>query len=403
MIAHISCSKCSESNIVAFQEILDLCLNYTDSVEALWFEQEAFIDISKCKPLEGFLREILTELRSICSGIKVGAGKNKLIAKIASQHPSNSPFIKPENTKEVLSKLPITKLWPLNERVQRDIIELGIGTIGELNEISEYALYCYFGDLSKNILTYAAGEDYNPITPNYPEKTFIFTRTLQGACDLSMIYGAMEEMVGDIGEKLDYFWQGAGSILLEVVCTDGNILKNGRKFSYPVYSKDYILNTGSTLFSKLSCQAPIDKMTLCLCVFSGNNNEGMGQANLFNYASTIQRKKADHVVLKINEKFNEDVLVYGKDVPTVSRYSWLVAPIHVSLGRKGNIRSFKWKGKWKKIGRHVDGWVEAGQWWKGEGEKNCFLVETEDGHLHQLFYDNKEKNWQLYSGIAPLL
>lgn len=58
-------------------------------------------------------------------------------------------------------------------------------------------------------------------------------------------------------------------------------------------------------------------------------------------------------------------------------------------------KAFFWAGKWHKVVRVLEEWRDTGEWWKGEGEKKFYRVETHWG-LFEILYDTATSSWRLY-------
>jgi len=68
--------------------------------------------------------------------------------------------------------------------------------------------------------------------------------------------------------------------------------------------------------------------------------------------------------------------------------------IQVQMDRERPMQ-FWWRGRWHQISRIEDFWLDAGEWWQGEGEKAFYRV-IAGGAVYELYYDRKDNVWGMY-------
>ena len=132
-------------------DVMELLRKYADKFEQVSID-EAFLDVSQsCLPFGGPL-ELAKRIKSDLKESEqltgsIGIAPNKSAAKIASdfQKPDGLTYIDPENVKEFLAPLPISKISGVGSKTERRLNQLGIKTIGELAAYSPKALYKRFG------------------------------------------------------------------------------------------------------------------------------------------------------------------------------------------------------------------------------------------------------------------
>ena len=75
-----------------------------------------------------------------------------------------------------------------------------------------------------------------------------------------------------------------------------------------------------------------------------------------------------------------------------------IHPINVKSysGYRGEERptSFEHEGRTLNVEEIIERWVERGVD-KDEGEKRCFRIKADDGHVYTLFYDSDQDHWFL--------
>lgn len=396
VIGYISCDGCRGITVQVFNKVLDRCVLYTPIIERCG-AFSAFIDITRCRPHQRVVRELFDDLSAICTGVRMGVGHNKLIARLAVEQGKGLGIIPYSKAKEFLKPLSVAKLWTVDENIRESLMELGITTIGELQEIPEAHLCGHFGAVGKALLACAEGEDVSSVIPNYPEWMLASCCSLPETEDLVVIEHAIQRVAGDISDKLEDGGLSAKGLFFLLTSSRGKVYKQYRSFVSPVYSKERIYQAGRVLFSKMKLSEPVIKLEMFavkLCKREFENLDILGNA------SREKKSEIQNIVSSINEKFGDDAVKTGDKLSTVGRLDWLTHPIRVKLGKSGKVQVFKWRGKWRRVERCMEHWIESGQWWTGDGEKQFFFVVSEDGSAYELFYDTSNDAWYLYAGLS---
>jgi hypothetical protein len=63
--------------------------------------------------------------------------------------------------------------------------------------------------------------------------------------------------------------------------------------------------------------------------------------------------------------------------------------VQVIGGEDGEPREFFWRGRWRRVLRVQEAWVDAGAWWAGEAPCWFFRVATEEG-MYELASEHPE-------------
>lgn len=56
---------------------------------------------------------------------------------------------------------------------------------------------------------------------------------------------------------------------------------------------------------------------------------------------------------------------------------------------------FRWRRRRIEIKRVIEGWREAGKWWRGDPEIAVWRVEGSDHGVYELAFDSEGKRWWL--------
>lgn len=147
------------------QKFIAILERYTPRLEKI-SPDEACLDISGLErtfksPL-ALAEEIKNSVREELSlSTSVGIGSSRVVAKIASEiiKPDNLTIVTPGEEKGFLAPLPIEKIPGIGRINKRLLNEMGIKTIGQLQEIPEDYLVTIFGRNGRKFAAYAIGRD----------------------------------------------------------------------------------------------------------------------------------------------------------------------------------------------------------------------------------------------------
>jgi DNA polymerase IV (DinB-like DNA polymerase) len=181
---------------------MDRLRKYADKLEQVSID-EAFLDVTKrCQTIEPMelARQIKAELKKredlTCS---IGIAPNKSAAKIASdyQKPDGLTYIHPEQVKEFLAPLPVSRISGIGKKTEASLNQLGIRTIGDLAKHSPRALYKQFGKTAVWLWAIANGEEHVEVQENYEMKSIGGEHTFDEDTD---DWGAVDRQLLDLVE-----------------------------------------------------------------------------------------------------------------------------------------------------------------------------------------------------------
>jgi len=173
----------------ASREIMEIFRRYTPLVEPLSLD-EAFLDVAGCERLHGDAvvigREIKAAiLKEVGLVASVGIAPSKFLAKLASDldKPDGFRVIQPDEIREVLDPLPVSKIFGVGERTAKRLEAMGVTTIGDLASREREDVLAEFGASGAWIHDLAHGLDARRVNPTREEKSHGMERTF--ADDLS--------------------------------------------------------------------------------------------------------------------------------------------------------------------------------------------------------------------------
>ena len=157
----------------ALQEIFG---QYTDLIEPVALD-EAYLDITTNKlgvPLGHRIAKMLKSDIRKCLGLTASAGlaPNKFLAKVASdlRKPDGLVVVMPGQVADFLRDLPVGRIPGVGKVTEEKLMEMGIGTIGQLAKAGLGKLTDHFGKRGLYFHHRSLGRDNDPVSPRREPK-----------------------------------------------------------------------------------------------------------------------------------------------------------------------------------------------------------------------------------------
>lgn len=146
------------------KELHKIFSRYSSKIEPISID-EAFLDITGQNSLliaKNIKEDIRIELKLTAS---VGISINKFLAKLASdvKKPDGLTIIKKEEAVEFLKPLPVSRLWGVGPKMERELNKLGIYYIEDIQRYDRNVLVSLFGKRGKEIYDFSYGIDLRPV------------------------------------------------------------------------------------------------------------------------------------------------------------------------------------------------------------------------------------------------
>ena len=146
------------------------------------------------------------------TGIVASAGiaPNKFLAKLASdlEKPDGLTIIEEDRVQEVLSPLPVSKIWGVGKKSNQVLAEMGIVRIGQLLQADYRQLERRLGNsMARQLYNLSRGIDDRPVAPREPAKSIgneiTFPEDIQGQ-------EAAEQVLLELSVKVGWRLRQAG-------------------------------------------------------------------------------------------------------------------------------------------------------------------------------------------------
>ena len=163
------------------KRVMALLRDYGDQLQQLSVD-EAFLDLTDLTTGDASLLalEIQRRIRDeIHLPASIGVATSKLVAKMASGRakPNGILVIAPSREAEFLAPLPVGELWGIGAATAARLEQIGIVTIGDLQQAAPRLLRHIFGDHAGAVIARAQGVDESPVRPEREIKSISEERT----------------------------------------------------------------------------------------------------------------------------------------------------------------------------------------------------------------------------------
>ncbi len=244
-------SRESEKIFAIYREITPL-------VQAVSID-EAYLDVTEHLGEWGTATAVATEIRRRVREergltVSVGAGPNRLIAKIASdfRKPDGLTVVPPKKVQAFLDPLPVRRLHGVGPATERALAELGIQTVADLRERPVEILFDRFGLKHGRMLwEFARGIDERPVETHQERKSLGTENTYAvDLRDLAAMDEELDRMAGEVAAGLARRELAACTVTLKVRYDDFTTLTRSRTFTFPVCSAGPIALAARDLLRK---------------------------------------------------------------------------------------------------------------------------------------------------------
>lgn len=259
-------------------KIREIFHRYTPTVEPLSLD-EAFLDATGCEALFGSIesigrlikKDILNELNLIAS---VGVAPNKFLAKLASdlEKPDGFTVIPADRIDEILSPLPVTKIWGVGKATKKIFDSINVATIGELKQISEERLRHTFGKSGSQFYRLARGIDDRAVVVDREAKSVSHEHTFEhDVTNMDVLRAWLRELTEQVARRLRKNNRRGKTIQLKVRYSNFETITRSVSLKQPTSETQTLWEAVSQLLAKKLPDRKLDVRLL-----------GMGVSNFQN-------------------------------------------------------------------------------------------------------------------------
>lgn len=239
-----------------------------------------------------------------------GLSVNKCVAKMATNQakPNGELYVPKERVQDFLNPLPVGKIPMVGDRMQQQLKQMGIITIGQVIKLTESFLENKFGDYGRYLWQRAHGIDDSPVA-EYRERKSISTENTfhTDTTDVDFLDRVLAGMVSE----LTYGLRGENLI-------SGNVAVKIRYSNFDTHTQQTVVEHTSadhillekvrSLFAKLYQKGRAVRL---IGVRLGSLVHGQGQVSLF---ENYERRNLYSAMDKIKNRFGEGVIKTATEI-----------------------------------------------------------------------------------------
>lgn len=248
-------------------QIFDIFYRYTPFVEGLSCD-EAFLDVYGSYKLFGSAYEIGEKIRKAIRDelhltASVGVATNKFLAKLASDmnKPDGITVVPtaPCEVQRFLAPLPVRSIFGVGGALAKQLSQVGIRTIGDLQNIPMHALIGLLGEnTAEHLHSLAFGEDCREVSNERVEKSISREYTFgEDETNHEKIKQVLLELASDVGAQLRAAGKYASTVKLKLRWSDFKTITRQRTLAFAICDDFSIRDAGLELLAQQTLSAPV--------------------------------------------------------------------------------------------------------------------------------------------------
>jgi DNA polymerase-4 len=311
----------------ASRKVIEHLRSLTEQIEQISID-EAFMDITKLlgssqQIAENLQDHINSEISLPCS---IGIAANKLVAKMAtnygkvakgfSDNPPNAVFIIPAGQEEkFLAPLPVDALWGVGPKTAEKLHDMQITTIGDLARVPESEVSKRFGKWGYALIKHARGIDDRPIVLKHVAKSVSQKTTFaEDIREEDKLLDTISKLTERISKRLKKKHSQGTTVRIKLRRSDFSTITRQVTLHQPTNNSEVISERAIELFRKEWKTG--ESIRLIGVGVSGLAPE---QLSLWDQPGTIEKDESadrlESVIRDLQEKYGEEVLKWGEDLP----------------------------------------------------------------------------------------
>lgn len=298
-------------------EIFEILHGFTPVVEPLSID-EAFLDVTDSRRLLGSGEQIAIAIRQrIFNQTKltasVGVAENKFLAKLASDlnKPDGLTVITPENLEEVLSPLPVGRIWGIGPKAAKKLEGMNLKTIGDLRRMTAGWFTDHFGSDGEHYRRLVFGLDDRPVQGDAQAKQISQEVTFEvDLADAEEVRGVLLEQVEQVARRLRRHGLLAGGVTLKIRYGDFQTITRSMTAVEPTDVTAELWRMGLDVFNRWADRG---FQPVRLIGFAARSlTSERPQAMLFEDPAGMRQKRVDQVVDAITHRLGPGAIRRGR-------------------------------------------------------------------------------------------
>lgn len=296
----------------------EIYARYTDIIEPMGLD-EVWCDLTGSITLFGSAHNIIREImesfkRELDITVSIGLSYNKIFAKLGSDLAGRDEFfeISKNDYKQKVWKLPVSALFGVGRKSADQLARYGITTIGELAKCSEEWLAALFGVCGREMWLSANGLNRDRVAPdNYKEESKSIGHGVTCKEDLKNneeIWKVFLALSQNVAKRLRFEKLNATGVQISVRDNRFITKQFQCRLENPSQSASEIAKAATELFKlNYSWERCVRAVTVRAINLTEENN--FQQMDFYTDYGKLQKQKSiDDTVMKLRQKFGEDVI-----------------------------------------------------------------------------------------------
>ena len=302
-----------------YQEVSTLVMSvlrdFSPDVEVVSID-EAYMDVAGSERLHGdpqtlaasIKRKINETVQLTCS---VGGAPGKFLAKVASDldKPDGLTIIRSDDVPRFIANLPVQKVPGVGKKTFRDLVSMGISTLGDIKKFPEEMLLDRLGKFGRRLIDLAAGVDHSEVRPDAPHKSVSSERTLsRDTRDKKLLNTYLLQQAEEVARQLRKANVKARTITLKLKHSDFKPVSRSKTVAIPTQSSNTIYRHAARLLTEYRL---VNKVRLVGLGTSGFKSGSTPiQLDLFDNQGQSDGSwaKIDRTLETITHKFGKDAI-----------------------------------------------------------------------------------------------
>ena len=278
----------------ASEQVFAILERYTPLIEPLSLD-EAFLDVTASQTLFGSPAEIATRLRrEIAAEVHLpasaGIASSKFVAKIASDlaKPDGQREVLPEDTRDFLASLPVSRLWGVGPKLEARLHQLGVRLVGDLAKRDPEWLAARLGDVGAHLAALARGDDDRSVVPDRSSKSIGAEDTFEeDVSDLDVLRPRLHAQALRVARRLRKAGLRTRVVQLKLKLDDFTLQTRRCTLERPTDDGQELYRHALTLLERTPLQRPVR-----LTGVSAQELDEEGEAQLGLFGETPRRSEA---------------------------------------------------------------------------------------------------------------
>ena len=239
------------------RQVRNIFLRYTDKIEPLSLD-EAYLDVTQNllglpSATEVAMRIREDIFRQTALTASAGVAPNKFLAKIASDwnKPNGICVISPSRVEAFLQPLALEKVPGVGRVTLARFHKLGIFTVGELRNCSEWELTRHFGRYGHRLYDLARGIDLREVDGNQESLQISTETTFDKDIPYSMLMEPLEYIARRLWEQILRKKKFGRTVTLKLKTASFRILTRSQTYANPLYAMDDVRMAAQMLLERI--------------------------------------------------------------------------------------------------------------------------------------------------------